>query len=86
MPSKILRAQINAVNRHRDVLLPQSNASALSAPSGVPPDFIDHKEKGISNQSDGEIDENGVFHFFPHELVRGLAYPPPPLPTYANKI
>jgi hypothetical protein len=42
----------------------------------VPPDFIDQKEKGISDQSEGEIDENGVFHCFPHELVSGLAYPP----------
>jgi hypothetical protein len=30
----------------------------------VPPDFIDRKEKGISDQSEGEIDENGVFHCF----------------------
>src|ERR1700756_5543432 len=29
------------------------------------PEFIDHKEKGISDQSEGEIDENGVFHCFP---------------------
>jgi hypothetical protein len=38
----------------------------------VSPDFIDQKEKGISDQSEGEIDENGVFHCFPHELIRGL--------------
>src|SRR5215813_11252006 len=44
--------------------------------ASVPPDFIDQKEKGISDQSEGEIDENGVFHCFSHELVRGLAYPP----------
>ena len=37
----------------------------------VPPDFIDRKEKGISDQSEGEINENGVFHCFPHELVKG---------------
>ena len=36
--------------------------------ASVPPDFIDQKEKGISDQSNGEIDENGVFHCFPHEL------------------
>jgi hypothetical protein len=53
--------------------------------ASVPPDFIDQKEKGISNQSEGEIDENGVFHCFPHEFVMGLAYPPPHVPTYANK-
>ena len=34
----------------------------------MPPEFIDQKEKGISDQRDGEIDENGVFHCFPHEL------------------
>ena len=41
----------------------------------VPPDFIDRKEKGISDQSEGEIDESGVFHCFPHykcTLTRGL--------------
>ena len=26
--------------------------------ASVPPDFIEHKEKRISDQSDGEIDEN----------------------------
>ena len=41
--------------------------------ASVPPDFIDQKEKGISDQSEGEIDENSVFHCFPHKLVRGLA-------------
>ena len=36
--------------------------------ASVPPDFIDQKEKGISDQSEGEIDENGVFHCFPHKF------------------
>jgi hypothetical protein len=43
--------------------------------ASVPPDFIDQKEKGISDQSEGEIDESGVFHCFPHykcTLTRGL--------------
>jgi hypothetical protein len=34
--------------------------------ASVPPDFIDQKEKGISDQSEGEIDESGMFHCFPH--------------------
>jgi hypothetical protein len=32
------------------------------------PEFVEHEEKGISNQSEGEIDENGVFHCLPHQL------------------
>ena len=38
--------------------------------ASVPPDFIDQKEKGISDQSEGEIDENSVFHCFPHKRGR----------------
>ena len=37
--------------------------------ASVPPDFIDQKEKGISDQSEGEIDENSVFHCFPQYVA-----------------
>jgi hypothetical protein len=43
------------------IVLPLSHSEADSA-TVLPPDFIDHKEKGISDQSKGEIDENGEFH------------------------
>jgi hypothetical protein len=44
--------------------------------ASVPPDFIDQKEKGISDQSEGEIDENSVFHRFPHSHIRRGNYGP----------